>query len=159
MIQVLSDFQCPFCSRVLPTIEQVLARYPNDVLIEWHDYPLPFHPNAMPAAEGGREAMAQLGAAGFWRYHDLVFANQRALERADLERYAQQAGLDLARFRTALGQHTHAAAIRADVLAADSTGASIGTPAFFINGQLLAGAQPFAEFARVIDAELARPRP
>jgi protein-disulfide isomerase len=111
----------------------------------------------MAAAEAGREAFAQRGNAGFWRMHDALFEHQQNLERADLERYAQEQGLDMARFRAALDNHTHQAAIRDDMAAADATGASIGTPAFFINGKFVAGALPFEEFQRRIDAALAAP--
>ena len=116
-----------------------------------------FHDKAMLAAEAAQEAFAQRGNAGFWRFHDTLFENQQHLERADLERYAQEQGLDMARFRAALDNHTHQARIRDDMAAADATGASIGTPAFFINGKFVAGALPFEEFQRRIDAALAAP--
>lgn len=155
VIQHFSDYQCPFCSRVLPTIDQITQRYPTQVRLVWRDYPLPFHNNAMPAAEAAREAFAQRGNQGFWRFHHALFQNQQSLDRAGLERIAQEQGLDMARFRAALDNHTHQAAIRADVAAADATGAQIGTPAFFINGKFVAGALPFEQFQQRIDAALA----
>ncbi|MEZ4408591.1 MAG: thioredoxin domain-containing protein [Polyangiales bacterium] len=154
VIQHFSDYQCPFCSRVLPTIDQITQRYPTQVRIVWRDYPLPFHNNAMPAAEAGREAFAQRGNQGFWRFHHALFQNQQSLDRAGLERIAQEQGLDMARFRAALDNHTHQAAIRDDMAAADATGAQIGTPAFFINGKFVAGALPFEQFQQRIDAAL-----
>jgi protein-disulfide isomerase len=157
VIQHFSDYQCPFCSRVGPQVQQIRERYGNRVRFVWRDYPLPFHNNAMPAAEAAREAYAQQGNQGFWRFHDTLFENQQHLERADLERYAQAQGLDMARFRAALDNHTHQAAIRDDMAAADATGAQIGTPAFFIGGKFVAGALPFEEFQRRIDAALAAP--
>ena len=123
----------------------------------WRDYPLPFHNNAMLAAEAAQEAFAQRGNQGFWRFHDHLFENQQHIERADLERYAQEQGLDMARFRAALDGHTHQARVRDDMAAADASGAQIGTPAFFINGKFFAGALPFEEFQRRIDAALAAP--
>jgi protein-disulfide isomerase len=155
VIEHFSDYQCPFCSRVGPQVEQMRQRYGDRVRFAWRDYPLPFHDHAMLAAEAAQEAFAQRSNAGFWRYHDTLFQNQQHLERADLERYAQEQGLDMARFRAALDGHTHQARIRDDMAAADATGASIGTPAFFINGKFVAGALPFEEFARRIDAALA----
>jgi protein-disulfide isomerase len=150
-IVAFSDFQCPFCSRVVPTLEQVVATYGNDVRIVFRQNPLPFHPNAMPAAEASLEAYAQRGPDGFWAMHDLLFVNQRSLGRADLERYAALLQLDLPRFRLALDNHVHQAAITADQALATQIGAN-GTPAFFINGRMLMGAQPFASFQETIDA-------
>ena len=88
---------------------------------------------------------------------DATFATQQHLEPADLERYPRDQGLDLARFRDALDRHAHQATIRRDMAAANATGARIGTPAFFIGGRFVAGALPFAEFERRIDAALAAP--
>ena len=157
VIEHFSDFQCPFCARVGPTIDQIRTRYRDRVRLVWRDYPLPFHNNAMLAAEAAREVFAQRGNAAFWRFNDALFANQQHLERADLERYARTVGVDLARFRRALDAHTHQPGIRDDMAAADATGAQIGTPAFFINGRFVAGALPFEEFQRRIDAALAAP--
>ncbi len=155
VIEHFSDYQCPFCSRVGPQVEQIRQRYGDRVRFVWRDYPLPFHDHAMLAAEAAQEAFAQRGNQGFWRFHDNLFTNQQHIERADLERYAQEQGLDMARFRAALDGHTHQARIRDDMAAADATGAQIGTPAFFIAGKFVAGALPFEEFQRRIDAALA----
>jgi protein-disulfide isomerase len=154
---VWSDFQCPFCARLAPTLTALRERYGDDLRIVFRDNPLPFHANAVPAAEAAREALAQRGQRGFWQMHDLLFENHDALERADLERYAAAAGLDLARFRRALDAHTHRAAIEADAAVAASVGAS-GTPTSFINGRLLVGAVPIESFAEIIDDELVRAR-
>ncbi len=155
VIQEFSDFQCPFCSRVLPTVEQITREYGDRVRIVWRDYPLPFHQQAGPAAQAAREVFAQGGSEKFWAYHDLLFQNQRALERADLERYAEQVGgINMARFRAALDNETHKAAVEADMAAVRTAGARIGTPSFFINGRLLQGAQPFPAFKAAIDRAL-----
>jgi len=156
-IVAVSEFQCPFCSRVRPTIDQIVERYGRDVRFVFKHNPLPFHDNAMPAAEAASEAFAQRGADGFWRMHDTLFENQQALTRENLESYAQQQGLDMARFRAALDNHTHQAAIEADQTLARQLGAS-GTPSFFINGRNLRGAQPFEAFQAVIDQEMTRAR-
>lgn len=155
VIQEFSDFQCPFCSRVNPTISQILEEYGDRVRIVWRDYPLPFHQEAGPAAQAAREVFRQRGDAGFWAYHDLLFANQRALARENLEAYAQQVGgVNMAQFRAALDNETHKAAVEADMAAVREAGARIGTPSFFINGRLLQGAQPFAAFKTAIDRAL-----
>src|SRR5687768_15028493 len=119
-IVMWSDYQCPFCKRVEPTLTRIAQEHGNNVRIVWRDNALPFHQNAMPAAEATREAYAQGGDAKFWQMHALLFENQEALARADLERYAQQAGLNMDRFRAALDNHTHQARIRQDMTAAES---------------------------------------
>ncbi len=149
-VVIFSDFQCPFCSRVTPTLERVMETYGNDVRLVFRHNPLPFHPNAMVAAEASMEAFAQRGAVGFWQMHDLLFENQQALDRASLESYAAQLGLDVGRFRLALDGHVHQAAIDADMALAARIGAR-GTPTFFVNGRELVGAQPFEAFQDQID--------
>jgi len=116
------------------------------------------HPDAPLAAEAAVEAQKQKGNAGFWAMHKKLFENQRTLERADLERIATEVGgINMARFRTALDNHTHKAAVEADMAAVTAAGAQIGTPSFFINGRLLQGAQPFDAFKAAIDRALAEP--
>ncbi len=155
VIQEFSDFQCPFCSRVNPTVRRILDEYGDRVRIVWRNYPLPFHQQAHLAAQAAMEVFRQRGNEGFWAYHDLLFQNQRALQRADLERYAQQVGgINMAQFRAALDNETHKAAVDADMEAVRAAGARIGTPSFFINGKLLQGAQPFEAFKAAIDAAL-----
>ena len=82
---VFSDFQCPFCRRVEPTLAQMEKEYAGKVRVVWKNYPLPFHNNAEPAAEAAMAAHAQ---GKFWEMHDKLFENSSALERADLEKYA-----------------------------------------------------------------------
>ena len=90
-----SDFQCPFCGRVMPTLQQIEKNYGNDVRIVFIHNPLPFHPNAEPAAEAAIAADAQ---GKFWQMHDKLFANQQNLTRPDFEKYAQEIGLDMGKF-------------------------------------------------------------
>jgi protein-disulfide isomerase len=150
-----SDFQCPFCSRVEPTMDTLQKDYAGKVRVVWRNNPLPFHKDAMPAAEAALEAFAQGGAPKFWAMHKKLFENQKALTRADLDKYAQELGLDATKFKQALDQNTHQAKIKADQELAKRLGAS-GTPAFFINGRFLSGAQPVDRFKEVIDDELKR---
>ena len=155
VIQEFSDFQCPFCSRVNPTVAQVLKEYGDRVQIVWRDYPLPFHKEAHPAAQAAREVFEQKGNKAFWAYHDLLFANQRTLTRENLEKLAEQVGgIDMKAFKAALDSGKHKAAVDADMAAVSKAGARIGTPSFFINGKLLQGAQPYPAFKAAIDAEL-----
>jgi len=156
VIQQFSDFQCPFCSRVEPTVKQVVDTYGDKVKVIWRNYPLPFHQNAMPAAEAATEVFAQAGPQKFWQYHGLLFSNQQALTRADLEKYAEQVGgINMAKFKAALDTNKNKAAVQAEVAAVEKSGARIGTPSFFINGKLLQGAQPFDAFKAAIDKALA----
>ncbi len=155
VIQEFSDFQCPFCSRVNPTVKQIMDEYKDKVRIVWRNYPLPFHDKAGPAAQAAMEVFDQGGSDKFWAYHDLLFANQGALARADLEKYAEQVGgVNMSKFKSALDNRTHEARVKGDMDAVTKAGASIGTPSFFINGKLLQGAQPFGAFKTAIDAAL-----
>jgi len=157
VIQIFSDFQCPFCQRVRPTIEEIEKKYPGRVRLVWRDLPLDFHRQARPAAEAAREAFAQKGSKGFWAMHDLLFENQQkpdGLEMPALEAYAQTIGLDLTRFRAALADDRHAAAIDADLAAANAADIR-GTPSFVINGYYVSGAQPLRTFSRLVERSLA----
>lgn len=156
VIQEFSDFQCPVCSRVLPTLERVRKEYGKQVRIVYRDYPLNFHKDAHLAAQAAREVFAQKGNKAFWAYHDTLLANQSALSRDDLERYARGIqGIKLKAFRAALDSSKHKAAVDADMAAIAAAGARIGTPAFFFNGKLsIQGAYPFETFKAAIDAEL-----
>jgi protein-disulfide isomerase len=152
-IQEFADFQCPFCSRAEDTLKQVMQTYGSKVRIVWRDLPLARHPNAQLAAEAAREAYAQQGSAGFWKMHDLMFANRTDLSRATLDGYASQMSLDMKRWATALDNSTHRAEIDADADAANAAGIT-GTPAFVIGGYFVNGAQSFEKFRRLIDRAL-----
>ncbi len=151
-----SDFQCPFCRRVQPTLVKVLETFKGKVKIVWHNNPLPFHRNAMLAAEAAWEVFKQKGNEAFWKYHDVLFENQRRLAGPDartfLEEEAQKLGVDMARFRKALDSHVHRKVLSEQRALSLRLGAR-GTPAFFINGKLLVGARPFHVFeARIQEA-------
>ena len=153
-IQVFSDFQCPFCSRVNATMAQVLSAYPREVKLVWRHLPMSFHAEAALAAEAAQEAFAQAGNEGFWRYHDRLFQNQKALQRPELERHAAESGLDLGRFKAALDARTHRAQVERDAEVARQAGIS-ATPGFTINGYFVSGAYPFEEYDRLIQRALA----
>jgi protein-disulfide isomerase len=147
-----SDFQCPFCARVNPTLEQLRRDYPNDVRILFRHNPLPFHDHAALAAEASVAAERQ---GKFWEMHDQLFADQNDLERPALERHALQLGLDLTAFRAALDRQTGKARVDEDLALGGQLGVR-GTPTFFIDGRPVLGAQPLAVFKQIIDDELAR---
>lgn len=145
-----SDFQCPFCLRANPTVRQVLDTYGDRIRFVYRHYPLPSHPNARPAAEAA-ECAAEQGK--FWPYHDKLFASQSKLADADLKQDAAELGLDTAKFDACVDSHKYRKQIEADVQAGQEAGVD-GTPAFFINGRLISGAQPYDVFKKVIDEEL-----
>lgn len=160
VMQVFSDFECPYCARARPTVDALVAQYGPRLRVVWRDLPLPRHPHALLAAEAAREVLAQGGAPAFWRMHDALFAAQageEGLTPAVIERLAVEAGADRARLRAALEDHRHRRLIDADVAAASGTGLRLGTPAFFINGHLVSGARPLAEFRQRIDGLLRAP--
>ncbi len=148
-----SDFHCPFCKQVLPTLTQLLARYPGKVRLVFRDFPIDsLHPQARRAAEAARCAQDQ---GRFWEYHDLLFAEAPKATPEELKRYAEKVGLDLAKFEPCLTGGTHRAAVQRDLDEGSRLGIT-GTPAFFINGRPLDGAQPLEAFVRVIEEELSR---
>ena len=152
-IMVFSDFQCPFCSKVEPTLINVRKKYGDKVRIVWKDEPLPFHPRAEPAAELAREARAQKKEAGFWAAHDKLFENQKALADEDLWKYAGDLGLNVDQVKAAMKDHRYKKDIDADMDVAEDFQAN-GTPHMFINGRRLVGAQPDEKFMKIIDEEI-----
>jgi len=154
-----ADFQCPFCGRVEPTLAQLIKDYGGRVKFVWHDMPLPMHPDAPLAAEGGREAYAQKGANGFWAFHDRLFENQQSIKRSDLDSYATQMGLDVGKWNSALDGSTHTSEVEADKKAANDAGI-VGAPAFIVvpgsapGGYFISGAQSYSKFRRVVERAL-----
>lgn len=146
-----SDFECPFCSRARETVDKVMAKYDGKVKLVFRQFPLSFHPHARKAAEGALCANAQ---GKFWQFHDALFSDQTKLEPAQLKETASKLGLDKDKFGACLDSGEQGKIIETDMAAAEKVGVS-GTPAFFINGVSLSGAQPLEEFERVIDQELA----
>ena len=153
-IVMFSDFQCPFCAKAAPVIEQLVRAYPDEVRIVYRDFPLSMHDKAQKAAEAGRCAEER---GEFWELHDLIFAHQDRMAIGDLKRYARQIGLDSAAFDACLDSGQMAQRVKQDLDAGEKAGVD-GTPAFFIDGLMLSGAQPFDAFTRLVDAELARAR-
>src|SRR6185295_10003821 len=147
-----SDFQCPFCARVEPTLKQILDTYKDDVRLVWRNEPLSFHPNAMPAAKAAMAAAKQ-GNDKFWKMHALMFANQTQLSEAKYEEWAKQIGLDVSRWSKDKESPEVAALIAKDNAYGQQVGAE-GTPSFFINGKFISGAMPFETFKSVIDEQV-----
>ena len=148
-----SDFECPYCQSVLPTLERILEEYPEQVRLVFRHFPLhAIHPNAQAAAEAGVCAQ-DLGA--FWQLHDLMFEEQDTLTADDLQDKAERAGLDVEAFTACLEQEGIADRVHADRRAGVEAGVN-GTPALYVNGRPLAGAVAYEQLAEVVEDELER---
>jgi protein-disulfide isomerase len=147
-----SDFQCPFCQRAHATVEQVLATYGDRIRFVYRHYPVQGHAAARPAAEASECAKEQ---GKFWPFHDRLFANTSKLSDADLKAHAAAVGVDTATFNACVDSHKYRSVVDADARDGDAVGVN-GTPAFYINGRMISGAQPFEVFKKLIDDELQR---
>ena len=153
VIEEFSDFECSFCGRALPTVNQILDEYGDQVEFVYKHFPLTsIHPRAQKAGEASECASDQ---GKFKEYHDKLFENQRALEISNLKQYAADLGLDTDKFNSCLDSGEKASVVNNDLQEGRQKGVS-GTPTFFINGQKLVGAQPFASFKPIIDNQLAK---
>jgi protein-disulfide isomerase len=147
-----SDFECPFCGRVEPTLRKVEETYGDKIRLVFKQFPLRnIHPHAQKAAEASLCAKEQ---GKFWEMHDAMFGDQKNLTVPDLETKAESAGLDKQAFSECLASGRSADAVDEDVRQGSLAGVS-GTPALFINGRLVSGAVPYEQIAQVIDEELA----
>ena len=150
-IIAFSDYECPFCKRSEEVVTQVMTTYPKDVRYIHRDFPLPFHAHAKDAARG---ALCAGDQGKFWEMHDKLFkATDLSVE--NIKKTAGELGLDQAKFDACLASTEHDKQIDADIAAGSDVGVS-GTPAFFINGRMISGAQPFEKFKEIIDSEIAR---
>jgi protein-disulfide isomerase len=155
MIVEFSDYQCPYCHQAEPTLEAVLAKYGDKVSFSYRDFPLRnIHDHAEIAAEASRCALEQ---GKFWDYHDQLFKASN-LDKEALIGYAKDAKLDDKQFESCLNSGKYKAQIDKDLDDGRKAGVT-GTPAFFINGIELSGAQGQDSFSRAIDDELSmKPR-
>jgi protein-disulfide isomerase len=148
-----SDFQCPFCLRVMPTLKELRTKYGDRMRLVWKDFPLTqIHPQAFVAAQAGNCAREQ---GKFWEYHDKLFGNQSALQAESLKKYAADAGLDTSKFNQCLDSSKYEARVQEALTAGNRLGIS-STPTLYVNGRMINGAQPIEVFESVIDEELAR---
>ncbi len=149
-----SDFECPFCKRFFDdTLAQIEKEYieTGQVKFYYRDFPLTsLHPQAETAAMAARCANEQ---DAFWAYHDTIFENQGKLGDELYTDWALDLGLDIDQFEECLDSEKFADAVDKDSKDGSAAGVN-GTPAFFINGQLVSGAQPFQNFKRVINQAL-----
>jgi len=146
-----TDFQCPFCKATEATLKQLHDKYGDKIRLVHMDFPLPFHSHSLDAAKAARCANEQ---GKFWQFHDALFANQSKLAPADLKATAKTLGMNSAKFDTCFDSAKYDSQIKADQAVGEKVGVD-GTPAFFIDGRPLTGAQPIPKFQDLIDDELA----
>lgn len=150
-----SDYQCPFCGRFYTqTLPLIKSKYidTGKVKLIFRDFPLSFHPEAMPAAVAANCAGEQ---GKYYQYHDKIFDNQATMGGNSYKQWAQELGLNVAQWESCLKDPKQTEEVQKDLR--DGTAAGVqGTPAFFINGQLISGAQPFSVFEQIIEAELSK---
>ena len=149
-----AEFQCPYCGKARESLAQVEKAYPGKVRFVFRDFPLGFHDRAIPAAVAANCAGKQ-DPAKYWKVHDILMTNQRALQEPDLERAAQEAGVDMAKWKSCRTEVAMEEEVKKDMADGEAVGVS-GTPAFFVNGIFLNGAVPFERFKSIIDRELAK---
>jgi protein-disulfide isomerase len=148
-----SDFQCPFCSRITPTLEQVVSKYGNKVRLVFRQFPLPMHPNAAKAAEAALCANEQ---GKFWEMHDAMFKDQAGLAVDGLKsKAAGISGINAASFNSCLDSGKETPAVQTDMKAGNKAGVN-GTPAMFVNGRFISGVVSADDLSKVIDDELKR---
>ena len=155
-IVIFSDFECPYCKKLEPTLERVRKDYAGKVRFVYKHSPLPFHKRAPPAAELAMVARDQRGDAGFWAAHDAIF-RLNSLEDAALEATAKDLGLDGAAVLAAIRSEKHKTIIERDTKLGAELGVD-GVPHAFVNGRALSGAYPYEKYKSVIDEELAKAR-
>jgi protein-disulfide isomerase len=146
------DFECPFCGRYArDTLPQLRREYGDRIRYVSRQFPLDIHPNADRAALAAECAGEQ---GRYWPFHDVLFKHQEALGKPDLADYAREVGLDMGRYESCLRDPATDARVQHDIEDGRRYGVT-GTPAFFIDGRLVSGAQPFAQFKSALDAALA----
>lgn len=150
MVEV-SEIECPFCARALPTTLKVMQKYAGKIRWVVRDFPLSHHERARPSAIAARCAGEQ---NKYWEMFETMFQNQRKLSDTDLEGYAKKIGLNIANYQACIAKPEKYNKMIDENIAKSAEAGVTGTPAFFINGVLLSGAQPYEEFEKLIEKQL-----
>jgi protein-disulfide isomerase len=154
-----SDFQCPYCKRVRPTMNRIMKEYKDKVYYVFRDYPLSFHQRAKDASNAANCAHEQ---GKYWEYADKIWEGQRSLfdkklSKEDFYKKMKEMGqalsLNKSKFDTCLDSHRYFKEIDKDMADGISVGVS-GTPSYFVNGVYLSGLQSYESFKEVIEEEL-----
>ncbi|MBK7582554.1 MAG: DsbA family protein [Myxococcales bacterium] len=155
VVQEIGDYECPFCAEVQPAVKRLMAEMGERIALAWRNYPLDRHPHAYHAAEAALEARAQLGDDGFWKYHDVLFANQSKLGPEDLLRFAEAFAIDRTRFARALELRIHRDEVLSDKLEiARLKLPGFGTPAFIIGSDVFVGVYSFEDLRSFVERAL-----
>jgi protein-disulfide isomerase len=149
-VVLYSDFQCPFCSKAKATVDALKEKYGDRIRFVFRQFPLSFHENAKTAAEASLAAHAQ---GKFWEFHDAMFANQQALDRASLKTYAEKAGMDVARFEKELDEGKYSAQVEADMKLAEDVGVS-GTPTMLVGTKRVPNPTDPGSVLKLVEQEL-----
>lgn len=155
-VHVFSDFECPFCRRGEEALAELKKLYPDKLRIVWHDFPLPFHKRALPAARAAREARRQKGDDAFWKMHSALFGMEGdapEVSEAQILDHGKKLGLDVKKLKLAIDNEDADDSFEEDMALAESLGIR-GTPAFVIGGYLVTGAKPLRALQRVVDQAL-----
>jgi protein-disulfide isomerase len=147
-----SDFQCPYCSKVVADVKEVEREFPNDIRLVFKQFPLDSHSQAEFGAEAALAAQAQ---GKFWEMHDLLYAGFPDLGRQRIDNYAKQLKLDIPRFNADLASHKYKARVLAEEKEGEVAGVE-GTPTFFFNGKRYNGNFDVATVLPLIKKELGR---
>jgi protein-disulfide isomerase len=146
-----ADYECPYCSRGYETMKQVMEKYDGKVKWYFRDFPLSFHRNAVSYSVGANCAGEQ---GKYWEMHDGILDNQKGLAaNGGVEGLAKEIGLDMGAFTECTGNEAANKRVMADMTEGQTVGVT-GTPAYFINGVMISGAQPLENFESIIDREL-----
>ena len=149
-----SDFQCGFCKRATETMDALVEQYGDDVRVVYKHNPIARHGRAFPAAVAAEAARRQ---GKFWEMHDKLFANSRELTDENFAAWAAELSLDVEQFERDRKDPALAELVKKQAQEIHALGA-MGTPAFFVNGRYVRGAQPLESFKKLVDSELEEAR-
>lgn len=144
-----ADFQCYYCGKARERLNELKKIYGKKLRIVYKHFPLPNHTEARPAAEASM-CVNEQGSDKFWKFYDIVYDNQKAWTKEDFKEYAKKAGADLKKFEECFDSKKYASHVDASLAEGQRFGIN-STPSFFVNSQLVKGAQPIAEFREIID--------
>lgn len=151
-LTLFTDFECTYCARLAPILEQVHQQYPKDVRIVFKNFPLRSHRFAVPAALA---ALAAEDQGQFWPFHDRLFQNYNQLNAQKVEEIRQELNLDAERFKAKMQDPALQGLVRRDLEEGNAAGVG-GTPTVYINGKKMRGRMSLEGFRKAIDAELAK---
>ncbi|MGZ3649602.1 MAG: thioredoxin domain-containing protein [Bdellovibrionota bacterium] len=144
-----ADFQCYYCGKARERLSELKKLYGKKLRIVYKNYPLPMHTEARPAAEAGMCVFDQ-GSEKFWKFYDIAFDNQKSWTKEDFKDFAKKAGADVKKFEECYDAKKFSSQIDASIAEGQKLGVN-STPSFFVNSQLVKGAQPISEFKEIID--------